>query len=258
MANQSNGIVNSDGRREMRLSSAVPADNELEIDLVALFYRLLENAIWIILTSLVGAVVAGLITVFLITPRYSAVSGLYVMNRQDSAINLSDLQIGSSLTMDYQEVFRNWHVQEMVLQRLGLDYSYDTLNHMISLQNPTNTRILYITATSYYPDEAKSLADTYAQVAREFIAATMDTQQPSIFMEALRPSRPSSPSLFKNTVIGFAIGFLLSAGLIVILFLLDDRVRSAEDVEKTLGLPLLGMLPHQKLPRRARRETNRT
>ena len=258
MENRSERIVNADDRREMRLSSSLPANEEMEIDLVALFFRLLENALWIVLVSLIGAVVAGLITVFLITPRYSAVSGLYVMSRQDSAINLSDLEIGSSLTMDYQEVFQNWHVQEMVLERLGLDYSYKQLSRMITLENPANTRILYITATSFYPDEAKSLADTYAQVAREFIAATMDTQQPSIFMEALRPTEPSSPRLLRNVVIGFAIGFLLSAGLVVVLFLLDDRIRNAEDVEKSLHLPLLGMLPHQKLPRRARRESNRS
>lgn len=258
MANQSDRINNPDGRRDVRLSSAVPANDELKIDLIALFFRMLENAVWILLTALTGAVLAGLITVFLITPRYSAVSGLYVMSRQDTAINLSDLQIGSVLTMDYQEVFSNWHVQEMVLQRLGLNYTYDDLDKMISLQNPTNTRILYITATSIYPDEAKSLADTYAQVAREFIAATMDTQQPSIFMEALRPSSPSSPNLLQNVLIGFAIGFLLSAGIVCVHFLLDDRVRSAEDVEKLLGLSLLGMLPHQKLPRRARREANRS
>ena len=225
---------------------------EMEIDLVALFYRLLENAIWIMLVSVIGAVVSGLVTVFLITPKYSATSGLYVMSRQDSAINLSDLQIGSSLTSDYAEVFDNWHVQERVLQRLGLDYSYGQLRDMISLKNPTNTRILYITATSVYPDEAKSLADTYASVAREFIASTMDTQQPSIFMEALRPTKPSSPNLLKNAVIGFALGFMLSAGIVVLIFLFDDKIRNGDDVEKYLNMPLLGMLPHQKNARRPR------
>ncbi len=230
---------------------AAPA-GEMEIDLVALFYRLLENAIWILLVSVIGAVASGLVTVFLITPKYSATSGLYVMSRQDSAINLSDLQIGSSLTSDYTEVFDNWHVQERVLQRLGLDYSYGQLRNMISLKNPTNTRILYITATSVYPDEAKSLADTYASVAREFIASTMDTQQPSIFMEALRPTEPSSPNLLKNAIIGFALGFMLSAGIVVLIFLFDDKIRNGDDVEKYLNMPLLGMLPHQKNARRPR------
>ncbi|MBR1711085.1 MAG: polysaccharide export protein [Clostridia bacterium] len=249
-------VVAMDQAGELQLVENRTDDDELEIDLIALMYRLLENALWIILTSVILAVIAGLITVFLIKPKYSATSGLYVVNRQDSAINLSDLQIGSSLTSDYSEVFSNWHVQETVLQRLGLDYTYDALEGMISLKNPTNTRILYITATSISPDEAKVLADTYAQVAREFIAATMDTQQPSIFMEALWPSKPSSPNLIKNIVIGFAAGFVLSCGIVLLTFLVDDRVRNSEDVEKYLSIPILGMMPEQKAGRQNRRVRN--
>lgn len=232
-------------------------DGEIEIDLVELFFNLLEHAFWIILVSILFAVGSGVFTVYMIKPKYSATSGLYVMSRQDSAINLSDLQIGSSLTMDYQEVFNNWHVQENVLQRLNLNYTYDQLGSMIKLRNPNNTRVLYITATSGSPDEAKNLADTYAQVAREFIAATMDTQQPSIFMEALWPSRPSSPSLSKNILIGFAIGFVLSAGIFVVHFLLDDRVRGSEDVEKYLNMPLLGMMPKEKKSSKSNRKAEK-
>lgn len=234
------------------LLTAQPDDGEIEIDLLGLMYRLLERSVWIALISLAMAVLTGLYTVYFITPKYSATSGLYVMSRQDSAINLADLQIGSVLTSDYTEVFSNWHVQETVLQRLGLNYTYEELDKMVSLQNPNNTRILYITATSVYPDEAKLLADTYASVAREFIAATMDTQQPSIFMEALRPTKPSSPRLFRNIVIGFAMGFILSCGVVALHFIMDDKVRSADDVEKYLSMPLLGMLPHQKETRRTR------
>ncbi|MBQ9007877.1 MAG: hypothetical protein IJ088_00920 [Clostridia bacterium] len=232
--------------RHLAVQANSAEDGEIEIDLVELFFNLLEHAFWIILVSVLFAVAAGVITVYLIKPKYTATSGLYVMSRQDSAINLSDLQIGSSLTMDYQEVFNNWHVQETVLQRLNLDYTYDQVGGMIKLKNPNNTRVLYISATSGSPDEAKKLADTYAQVAREFIAATMDTQQPSIFMEALWPSKPSSPRLSKNILIGFAAGFVLSAGFFVLLFLLDDRVRGSEDVEKHLNMPLLGMMPKEK------------
>ena len=225
--------------------------NVQEIDLIALFFRLLENAVWILLVAAVCAVATALFTMYMITPTYKATSGLYVVSRQDSAINLSDLQIGSTLTNDYKEVFNNWHVQETVLQRLGLNYSYGQLKNMVSLSNPTNTRILYITATSVSPDEAKSLADTYAQVAREFIGATMDAQQPTIFMEALWPSSPSSPSLLRNTAIGFLIGFVLSCAVVTLLFIMDDRIRNQEDIDKYLQVPLLGMMPKQKTQRRS-------
>ena len=218
---------------------------EYEIDLLELFYRLVENVKYIIAAALIGVVLAWLYTTILVDPLYTATSKLYVLNAGDSAINLSDLQIGNYLASDYQEVFKNWHVHEMVIDRLGLPYNYTQIGNMISVSNPTNTRILYIKATSKSPEEAKSLADTYASVAQEFIATTMDTREPNIFEEALEPTRPSSPNVRRNMLLGFVIGFIAACGVITIRYLMDDKIHSSEDVEKYLGIPTLGMLPMQ-------------
>ena len=233
-------------------------DGEDEIDLVELMYRLLEKWKIIVLACILGALIAGVYTIFFVTPTYTATSKLYVVNAKDSAINLSDLQIGNYLASDYTEVFSNWHVHEMVIQRLGLDYTYSQLGNMVSVKNPQDTRILYITVTSTDPQEAKDMADTYAQVAREFIAAKMDTKQPNIFEEALLPSRPASPNKTKNVLIGFVLGFVLCCGVIVVQFLTDDRLRSADDIEKYVQLPTLGVMPKQtKTAAQSRRATSK-
>lgn len=233
-------------------------DGEDEIDLVELMYRLLEKWKIIVLACILGALIAGVYTIFFVTPKYEATSKLYVVNAKDSAINLSDLQIGNYLASDYTEVFSNWHVHEMVLQRLGLDYTYTELSSMVSVSNPKDTRILYITVTSTDPQEAKDMADTYAQVAREFIAAKMDTKQPNIFEEALLPSRPASPNKTKNVLMGFVLGFVLCCGVIVVQFLTDDRLRSADDIEKYVQLPTLGVMPKQtKTAAQSRRATGK-
>ena len=112
-----------------------------EINLVELLYRLIEKWKIIALASLLGALIAAVYTFCFITPMYTATSKLYVVNTKDSAINLSDLQIGNYLASDYTEVFSNWHVHEMVLQRLGLDYTYSQLAGMVSVKNPKDTRI---------------------------------------------------------------------------------------------------------------------
>lgn len=85
----------------------------------------------------------------------------------------------------------------------GLTIPILQLSNMVSVTNPQDTRILYVAVQSSDPQEAKDLADTYAQVAREFIAVKMDTEQPNIFEEALLPSRPSSPNKSKNVLFGF-------------------------------------------------------
>ena len=229
-----------------------------EVDLVELLYRLIEKWKIIVLACLLGALIAAVCTFYFITPMYTATSKLYVVNAKDSAINLSDLQIGNYLASDYTEVFSNWHVHEMVLQRLGLDYTYSQLAEMVSVENPKDTRILYVNVVSDDPQEAKDMADTYAQVAREFIAVKMDTEQPNIFEEALLPSRPSSPNKSRNIIMGFMIGLILSCSVIIAQFLMDDRLRSADDIEKYVQLPTLGVMPKQTKGTQPRSTANKT
>lgn len=226
------------------------AGNVVEIDLVALFFRFLEKIHWIIITALLGAVIAGLIVYFLVTPIYQATAKIYIVG-SDTAISLSDLQIGTNLAADYGEVFKTWHVHELVDRRLDLNYSYSKLSSMITVTNPTGTHVLYIQAKSPDPQEAKLLADTYAQVAREFIAVKMDMREPNVFEEAMQPSTPVSPSKTRDIVMGFLLGALLAMAVITIKFLSDDRICTGEDIAKVGGLTTLGMIPLEDMTKNA-------
>ena len=215
-----------------------------EIDLGALFYRFLEKIHWILLTALVGAAIAGVLVFKFITPIYEATAKIYIVG-SDTTISLSDLQIGSNLAADYQEVFKNWHVHELVDKRLNLDYSYSKLAGMITITNPQNTHVIYVNVKSPDPEEAKIIADTYAQVAREFIAAKMDMREPNIFEEAKLPDKPITPKKTRDIVIGFALGALLAMAVIAIKFFSDDRILTSEDITKVGNLATLGMIPLQ-------------
>lgn len=222
-----------------------------KIDMVELFYRLVEKIKWIIAAAVIGALLAYVYTVCAITPMYTTTSKLYVVNANDSAINISDLQLGSYLTSDYKEVFKIWHVHEMVIDKLGLPYNYDQLSSMLTITNPDDSRILCITISAPDPDEAKSIADTYAQVAREFIAKAMDSEEPNVIEEALRPTLPSSPSKSKNVLQGFWLGIFLSCCVIAVKFVMDDRIRNDEEISRYLDLTTLGMLPMQNVERKS-------
>lgn len=231
-------------RNTMEIQDSV--QEEETIDLVGLFYRLLENLKYIIAVAIIGAVLTGVWTVFFITPQYKATAKLYVLNPGESAINLSDLQIGTYLTSDYQEVFHNWIVHERVIQSLSLPYSYEQLAGMLTVTNPNNTRILYITIVSDNAYEAKAIADMYAKIAQEFIASTMDTKEPNLFEEALLPTAPFAPSKTRNIALGFIVGLFLTIGVITVRYITNDKIQSSEDIEKFANLATLGTLPIQK------------
>lgn len=229
---------------EQRAKLAEATDERAsEIDLLELFYRLVERWKYIAAAAVAGALIMGIYSFVLATPVYEATSKLYVMSSSDSAINLSDLQIGTYLTSDYKEVFDTWEVQEMVLQNLDLDYTYRKLRSCIDVTNPGNTRILNITAHSGDPSLAAAIANEFASVASRYISETMKTDEPSLLSEALVPTKPVAPRKGLNIALGFVLGALAMAVVVVVQFLMDDKIKTAEDVRRYVDLPTLALVP---------------
>ena len=247
---------NQTGNRSSAVS-AQQSQEAMEIDLVELLIRFVDKWYWIVASALVCTVIFAVYTFQFVTPLYQSTAKLYVVNSKNSAINLSDLQIGNYLAKDYKEVFTNWHVHERVIAELNLPYSYSQLNRMVSVNNPSDTRILYITVTSANPQEAKAMADMYAKVACEFIAVKMDQEQPNVFEEARVPTTPSSPNKTRNLLIGFILGAMIAIAIITIQFISDDRVRTPEDVEKVVHLPTLGVVIEQAVFRHGSHKTSK-
>ena len=212
------------------------------VDLVELFYYMLSKLHFLLLGMVLGAVLLGAYASSSITPIYTATSKLYIMGSTGSSI-IADLQIGSALTMDYQEVFKTWEVHQMVNEALGTNYSYSALQSMISVSNPEDTRILYITAR--YPDSqtAADIANAYATAAKRFIVQTMKTDEPSTFSIALVPGTASGGGITGYVIRGILLGTVLAGGILVLIFLLDNRPKSPEDVMRYANIPTLAVIP---------------
>lgn len=233
-------------RAETESEAAQNEESVIEIDLQALLFRLLDKWLFIVGAALAGAIVMAILSFFFITPMYEATSKLYVLSASDSAVNLSDLQIGAYLTKDYQEVFTNWEVHQQVIDNLGLGYTYEELGGMLTLVNPSDTRILRITIRNKDPQEAKEIANEYADVAKRYIGVTMKTEEPMIMSEALLPTRPVSPRKAMNTFLGFVLAGFIAAAIVVAQFILDDKTKTAEEILKYANMPTLAVVPAEE------------
>lgn len=222
---------------------------ENEIDLVAFSLKVLDHWKRILFFCLLGAAAALLITMFLIAPKYEATSQIYVLSSSDSVVNLSDLQLGTYLAADYVEVFQTREVCEQVSAELNLSYTPEQLRSMMQIINPTATRILQIKIKSGDPEEAANLANTFSSVARKYIAKVMQTDAPTVLSDAVPNYRKVSPSKSKNTVLGFAILFVLCIGIEFIQFVTDTTVKSADDLTRVSGIPVFGQVPKIKIKR---------
>ena len=215
------------------------------VDLAGMFFRILEK-FWIILVSAaVCAIVMGVLAGNSVI-TYSATSKLYIVNKDSSGVNISDLQLGTVLTLDYQEVFKTWEVHEMVIEELDLPYSYQQMQSMLTISNPEETRILYITVSNPDAKMAAKIANAYAKAAKTFITNTMEGVEPSDFSIALEPSVGSGANVGSSAVIGFVGGGVLAVAILAFLFVLDNRPRSPEAIQQYGGIPTLSVFPANK------------
>ena len=223
-------------------ASAFQDDDMISIDLVDLFYRLLSSWKLIVCLAVVFAVLSGVYTVYFVTPQYEATAILYVLS-PESVLNVSSLQLGTALTSDYIKVFDMWEVHEEVISNLGLNYSYAEMNNRLSVTNSSGTRMLDISFRSPSPSEAANVANEYARVASNYIQETMSTDKPNIMSVALEPANPVSPSRVRNIALGFLAGGALAAAMVIIRFLMDDKIKTAEDIRQYAGLATLAVMP---------------
>ncbi len=219
-------------------------EDVLEIDILELGGAVLSKLWIVIVSTLVLAAATYLVCFFLITPKYESTTKIYVINRQNSeSLTYSDLQSGTQLTKDYQELVTSRPVLEEVKAELGIDIENDDFKKKITVSVPTDTRIVSITAEDTDPYMARAMADGIRISASEHIANVMNTEAVNVVEEANLPTEISSPKIFRNTLIGGFCGALAAVMIIVIIYIMDDTIKNPDDVEKYLGLSVLGTIP---------------
>ncbi len=220
-------------------------DQPKTINLIGLMFHILEKFWLVMILAVLFAFLFGLRAKNAV-PTYTATAKLYIVNPTGGGISISDLQLGTVLTLDYQEVFKTWEVHEMVREELNLPYSYQQMQSMIQVVNPEDTRILYIYATHTSAQTAADIANAYAKAAKEFIINTMRGEEPSDFSIALVPSVAQMASKSSSVVKGFLLGSVLAVGILTLMFVLDDHPRTPEDISVYGGIPTLAVLPSRR------------
>ena len=223
-------------------------DDEIEIDLLELLFVIRRHIAVIMLVAVLAAVVAGAFTYYVIPKKYQATAQLYIVSASnESVVNLSDLQIATNLTSDYKELILSRPLMESVIRNLKLsDISSAQLANMIQVTNPSGTRILHITAETTDPRLSSEIANEVANLSVEWLPAIMESNKPNLIQDAVVPTVHSSPNLIMNTAIGALIGALAAGGYYVLNYLLDDSVKSSDDMEKYFGVVPFATIPEDK------------
>lgn len=217
----------------------------VQIDIMLLLRRIWSQKLIIVLTTLVFTAGALMYSLFIATPKYNSTTRVYVVNQKkdNQAITTQDVQLGTLLVKDYKEIILSNSVMSDVVAKNKLQITPGELAKKISVDAPKDTRIISITVTDKDPQKARDLANAVREVSADKIKEVTKIEDVTTLEKAEAALTPSSPNVFKNSVLAALLGFILAVGGVVIIELMDDRIKRPEDIEETMNLVLLGVIP---------------
>ena len=232
------------------MENITPVNTEktaVRIDLLETLDNALKNKWLILLISLIMAVLGFIYCTLFKVPTYTATTQVYILNSVSESISYSDMQTSIQLTSDYEKLITNVSVTEKVIDKLNLSMSPAALASKISVASPEDTRILVISVTDRDPFMAKQIADAVREVASEKILDIMRIDAVKLVNEARVPTASTSNGATKTAMTMFLISLVLCIGVIAIINIFDDSVKSPDDIERYFGISLLGSIPVEKM-----------
>jgi len=221
--------------------------NMMEIDVFHLLKILWKRKLLIISVAFVTGAVAFAYSSFIVKPEFTSTTRIYVVNRNQGdkpGLTNQDLQAGSYLVKDYREIILSQDVLEKVATDLKLDLPPKGLAGKIKVTVPVDTRIVSISVTDRVPEEASRIANSLREVAAQKIISVTRVSDVTTLEEARPATSPSSPNIRRNTMVGFLAGAVVMVVTVLLVELLDTRVKRPEDIEDVLQIALLGVVPN--------------
>ena len=221
--------------------------NMMEIDVFHLLKILWKRKLLIVLVAFVTGAVAFAYSSFIVKPEFTSTTRIYVVNRNQGdkpGLTNQDLQAGSYLVKDYREIILSQDVLEKVATDLKLDLPPKGLASKIKVTVPVDTRIVSISVTDRAPEEASRIANSLREVAAQKIISVTRVSDVTTLEEARPATSPSSPNIRRNTMVGFLAGAVVMVVAVLLVELLDTRVKRPEDIEDVMQIALLGVVPN--------------
>lgn len=221
--------------------------DRIEIDVVQMLKVLWKRKSIIALAAIISGAIAFGYSSFVIKPEYTSTTRIYVVNRNQGdkpGLTNQDLQAGSYLVKDYREIILSQDVLEKVVADQKLNIDAKTLAKKVQVTVPADTRIVSISVRDSLPEEASRIANALREVASQKIIAVTRVSDVTTLEEARPALSPSSPNIRRNTILGFGVGAGLVIVVVLLIELLDDRVKRPEDIEEVMHLSLLGVIPN--------------
>lgn len=220
-------------------------DGGVEINLTEIIPYLFHWLWLIMIVGLLTAAIAFAISAFVLTPKYQSTTKVYILSKSNDkdTVTVSDTQLATYLTKDFKELIKSRTVLETVKNECGLKESAEGLAKKVSVSNTTDTRIISISVKDEDPARAQYIANAVREVAAIHLQEVMDLEAVNVVEDADLPTHQVEPSKKKYTMVGFAIGAIITILVLTLNYYLDDSIKTSEDIERYLGMTTLATIP---------------
>ncbi|HAB66631.1 MAG TPA: hypothetical protein DCE23_04620 [Firmicutes bacterium] len=219
-----------------------------EINLKELFEYFKERILIVFTIILVVLIIGCVYSVFFKTPMYQSNSTIVLVNDDGSSesVTNAEIQLGKNLVTTYSSIITSRRVLEPVINNLSLDYSYERLKGLVSVSNDTKTEIIKIFVKNSDAGLAATIANEIVKVFNEEIKNIYKLQNVSVIDKAIESSSAYNINVVKDVIIYLFVGIVLAFATVFVIFYFDTTIKSAEEVENKLGLPVFGIIPKVK------------
>ena len=222
-------------------------NDEVEIDLSELFKVLKKNILMIIVISLLFAAIGLFSSVFLMDKKYNSEATIYITPKvtEQGTIDYNSIKTNSKMVNNYMEILKGETILAKVAKQVGLE-SYEEVQGALTITNPENTELISISAETTDPELSQQIVSLTVSTFTEDMMDILNLNNVTTINEAKVNSNPVSPSKAKFTIFGFGIGLVVSCGYVCITYLFDKRLRTRDEAENFLGIPVLATVPLKK------------
>lgn len=215
------------------------------------YFGIVKKRFWIIaLITVVAAVISGLISFFVLQPVYETKTTLIVSTNQNEETQMvtgDQFNVSQKLAVTYGEIIKSRTVLEPVIKNLNLDETYEELAGKITVSAVKDTQIISITVQDTNPTKARDIANQIPKVFTEEVKRITNANGVEVIDTAITPVNPIKPNKVMNVAIAAVLGMMIGLFIVFLLQYMDNKIKTPQDIEKHLGLPVLGAIPNEDL-----------
>ena len=223
------------------------------------YFHIIKKRAWIIaLITILAMVTSGIISFFVLSPVYEANTTLIVNTEQNKSTNNKitgdQLAVTQKLTLTYGEIIKSRAVINQIIKKLDLDMDYEKLEKRIIVSPVKDTQIMSISVRDTNPNIARDIANSIPNVFTKEVKRITKANSVEVIDKAITPEKPVKPNKLMSIVIAAILGFVIGIFIVIILEYMDNKIKTPQDIEKCIGLPILGVVPNENMEKKGGRK----